>query len=206
MPDRPLAVGFVLFPDFEVLDVFGPLEVLGLFTDAFRIVTIGLAPGPVASAQGPRCVADHGLDDAPPLDALVVPGGRGTRREVENAALMGWLAARAAGATYVASVCTGAALLARAGVLDGCRATSNKRAWDWVVSQGPRVVWVRCARWVRDGRCWTSSGVSAGIDMALELVATHVGRDAAEDAAWRIEHTWHRDPNDDPFAEPRPRR
>src|SRR5574338_457732 len=104
---------------------------------------------------------------------LFVPGGMGTRREVDNPVLLGWLERRAAGATHVTSVCTGAALLARAGLLDGHRATSNKRSWDWVVSQGPRVDWVRRARWVQDGRLWTSSGVSAGIDMTLQLIATH---------------------------------
>jgi transcriptional regulator GlxA family with amidase domain len=204
MSDRALSVGVVLFPDFEVLDVFGPVEVLGFFKDTFRVVMIGPAAGPVPSSQGPRCVADHGLDDAPPLDMLLVPGGMGTRREVDNPVLLGWLERRAAAATHVTSVCTGAALLARAGLLDGHRATSNKRSWDWVVSQGPRVDWIRRARWVQDGRLWTSSGVSAGIDMTLQLVATHVGQDAAEAAAWRIEHAWHRDASYDPFADPRP--
>jgi len=205
MADRPLAVGVVLFPDFELLDVFGPLEVLGFLKDAFRILLIGPAPGPVASIQGPRSVADHGLDDAPGLDMLLVPGGLGTRREVANERLLGWLRERAADATYVTSVCTGAALLARAGLLDGRRATSNKRAWDWVVSQGPKVQWIRRARWVEDGKLWTSSGVSAGIDMTLALVAARLGTEAAEEAAWRIEHAWHRDASLDPFADPRPR-
>jgi transcriptional regulator GlxA family with amidase domain len=204
MADGPLSLGVVLFPDFEVLDVFGPVEVLGFFKDAFRILMIGPGPGPVTSAQGPRCIADHGRDDAPPLDVLLVPGGLGTRREVDNPALLGWLERRAATATYVTSVCTGAALLARAGLLDGRRATSNKRSWDWVVSQGPRVAWQRRARWVEDGRLWTSSGVSAGIDMTLQLVATHVGEEEALATAWRIEHDWHRDASYDPFADPRP--
>jgi len=204
MPDRALSVGVVLFPDFEVLDVFGPVEVLGFFKDAFRIHMIGPAAGPVTSSQGPRCLADYGLDDAPPLDVLLVPGGLGTRRGVDNPALLAWLQRRAADATYVTSVCTGAGLLARAGLLDGRRATSNKRSWDWVVSQGPRVDWIRRARWVEDGRFWTSSGVSAGIDMTLQLAAVRVGLDEAEAAAWRIEHAWHRDAGYDPFADPRP--
>jgi transcriptional regulator GlxA family with amidase domain len=205
MAQPPLVLGVVLFPDFELLDVFGPLEILGHLKDHFHVLMIGPDPAPVASIQGPRTVVDHARADAPPLDALLVPGGLGTRREVENGALLDWLRERAASAAYVTSVCTGAALLARAGVLDGRRATSNKRAWDWVVTQGPKVQWVRRARWVADDRFWTSSGVSAGIDMTLELVATRLGREAAEDFAWRIEHTWHRDATDDPFVEPRPR-
>ena len=206
MADRPLVLGAVLFPDFELLDVFGPLEVLGFLRDTFRIVLVGPEAGPVASVQGPRSIADHGLADCPPLDVLLVPGGLGTRREVGNDHLLGWLRERAADATYVTSVCTGAALLARAGLLDGHRATSNKRSWDWVVSQGPKVEWIRRARWVEDGNRWTSSGVSAGIDMTLQLVATRLGVDVAEETAWRIEHAWHRDATVDPFADPRPAR
>jgi transcriptional regulator GlxA family with amidase domain len=206
MADHRLVLGVVLFPDFELLDVYGPLEVLGHLKDAFRILMVGPDREPVASIQGPRSVVDHGRADAPALDMVLVPGGLGTRREVENESLLGWLQERAADATYVASVCTGAALLARAGLLDGRRATSNKRAWDWVVSQGPKVAWVRRARWIEDAKFWTSSGVSAGIDMTLRLVATRLGQDAAEDAAWRIEYAWHRDASVDPFVDPRPAR
>jgi transcriptional regulator GlxA family with amidase domain len=203
MADRALVLGVVLFPDFELLDVYGPLEVLGHLKHDFEVHMVGPATGPVASVQGPRTVADHGFDDAPALDMLLVPGGLGTRREVENERFLGWLRQRAATASLVTSVCTGSALLARAGILDGQRATSNKRAWEWVVSQGPKVRWVRQARWVEDGKFWTSSGVSAGIDMTLQLVASRLGRDAAEDAAWRIEYTWHRDADVDPFVAPR---
>lgn len=205
MGDRPLILGVVLFPDFELLDVFGPLEVLGFLKDDFRILMVGPERGPIASVQGPRTLCDHGLADCPALDMLLVPGGRGTRREVENDRLLGWLRERAAAAELVASVCTGSGLLARAGILDGHRATSNKRAWDWVVSQGPKVDWVRRARWVEDGKLWTSSGVSAGIDMTLALVAHRLGQEVAEEAAWRIEYTWHRDATVDPFADPRPK-
>jgi transcriptional regulator GlxA family with amidase domain len=206
MSQRPLRLGVVLFPDFELLDVFGPLEVLGLLHDEFHVLLVGPEAGPVASAQGPRTICDHGVAACPPLDALLVPGGRGTRREVENEPLLRWLRERAAAAELVTSVCTGAALLARAGILDGRRATSNKRAWDWVVSQGPHVRWMRRARWVEDGKFWTSSGVSAGIDMTLALVANRLGAEVAEEAAWRLEYAWHRDAAHDPFADPRPPR
>jgi transcriptional regulator GlxA family with amidase domain len=195
-------LGVLLFPGFELLDVFGPLEAFGhrLLGEHYRVRLVAEQAGAVASAQGPRAVADHGLDDCPRLDVLLVPGGMGTRREVDNARLGGWIAARAADAELVTSVCTGAALLARAGVLDGRRATTNKRAFDWVVSQGPRVTWVRRARWVEDGRFVTSSGVSAGIDMALAVVARTVDEDTAEEIARLMEYTRNRDPADDPFA------
>lgn len=199
MADRR-RVGIVLFPGFEVLDVFGPLEVFGGLPDHFDVVTTAEAAGPVASAQRTAAVADTSLADCPACPLLLVPGGVGTRREVDNAALVGWLRERAASAEIVMSVCTGAALLARAGLLDGRRATTNKRAFSWVVSQGPGVTWVPVARWVDDGRLVTSSGVSAGIDMSLHVVARLLGQETADAAAVRMEYDWHRDADVDPFA------
>jgi transcriptional regulator GlxA family with amidase domain len=199
---RRRTLGVLLFSEFELLDVFGPLEAFGnlLVREHFQPLTVAASAGPVMSAQGPQAIADHGLADCPPLDLLLVPGGMGTRREVENPALLEWLRVRAAGAEIVMSVCTGAALLARAGLLDGVAATTNKRAFDWVVTQGPRVDWKRRARWVDAGRLVTSSGVSAGTDMALAVIARLVDAATAERLARIMEWTWHRDPEDDPFA------
>jgi transcriptional regulator GlxA family with amidase domain len=198
----PLTVGIVLFEGFELLDVFGPCEAYGShhLDGAFKLVTVAANGGRVASAQGPSAVADFALDTAPHLDLLLVPGGIGTRREVDNPALLDWLRTRSAGAALVTSVCTGAALLARAALLDGLRATTNKRAFAWVVSQGPAVNWIKQARWVEDGKFATSAGVSAGIDMALALIARIVNADAAEAVALTMEYEWHRDPAWDPFA------
>jgi transcriptional regulator GlxA family with amidase domain len=195
-------IGVVLFDGFELLDVFGPAEAYCSRTldGAFRLVMVADAAGMVASAQGPRAVADHGLSDAPPLDLMMVPGGIGTRREVENPRLMDWLRDRASQAELVTSVCTGAGLLARAGLLDGRSATSNKFAFDWVKRQGPRVNWVGQARWVEDGKYWTSAGVSAGIDMALAIIERLCGSDIAEQTATTMEYEWHRDATWDPFA------
>ncbi len=199
---RCRTLGALLFPEFELLDVFGPLEAFGnLFVrDKFRVLTIGTTAGPVASAQGPQAIAEYGLDDCPPLDLLLVPGGMGTRREVDNETVLAWLRARAADAEIVMSVCTGASLLARAGLLDGLAATTNKRAFDWVVAQGPRVEWRRRARWVDAGKLVTSSGVSAGTDMALAVIARLVDEETAEQVSRIMEWTRHRDPNEDPFA------
>jgi len=193
-------LGVVLYPGFELLDTYGPLEAFGHLPEAFRIVQVAEQAGPVASAQGPRVMPDATLAEAPKLDWLLVPGGIGTRAEVDNAKLVDWLRARAATAERVASVCTGAALLARAGLLDGRRATSNKAVFSWVTSQGPRVTWVPEARWVHDGKFSTSSGVSAGIDMTLDLIAKHVNADTSEALARAMEYEWHRDPAWDPFA------
>ncbi|HTQ24538.1 MAG TPA: DJ-1/PfpI family protein [Candidatus Binataceae bacterium] len=196
-------VGVLLFEGFELLDVFGPLQAWGMLaeiTRAYTIVAAAETPGPIRSAQGPRAVADYALADCPPIDVILVPGGIGTRREVNNAALLEWLRRRAAQAEVVTSVCTGAALLACAGLLDGRRATSNKLAFKWVTSQGPAVQWVGQARWVEDGKFTTSSGVSAGIDMALAMIARLVDVNTAEQIAIRMEYEWHRDPSWDPFA------
>ena len=202
MPPAQRTLGVVLFEGFELLDVFGPCEAYGIHDlgGAFRLTTVAAEAGAVASAQGPSALAEFAFDNCPPLDLLLVPGGIGTRREVENAALIAWLCARAARAELVTSVCTGAALLARAGLLDGLRATTNKRAFAWVVSQGPQVHWIKQARWVEDGKFATSSGVSAGIDMALAIIARLVSPDAADKAAIAMEYEWHRDAAWDPFA------
>ncbi|MGH7842359.1 MAG: DJ-1/PfpI family protein [Candidatus Binataceae bacterium] len=196
-------VGIVLFEGFELLDVFGPAEAYRSpqLKDAFQLVMIAEARGVVTSAQGPQIVPNQSFADAPTFDLLMVPGGIGTRREVDNPVLMTWLRARVAETEFVTSICTGAGLLARAGLLDGHRATSNKFAFDWVKSQGPRVNWVAQARWVEDGKFWTSAGVSAGIDMALAIIARICGTAAAERTAARMEYEWHRDPGWDPFAE-----
>jgi transcriptional regulator GlxA family with amidase domain len=193
-------VGTLLFPGFELLDVYGPLEMFGALPDAFSLQMVAQAAGPVASRQGPQTIADVATADARPYDILLVPGGLGTRTEVDNVALIDWLQQHAQASTIVATVCTGAALLARTGHLDGRKATTNKKAFDWVVSQGPKVNWQRRARWVVDGKYHTSSGVSAGMDMALALIAQLLGKEKAQ---WVANHTEYRatnDANDDPFA------
>jgi transcriptional regulator GlxA family with amidase domain len=195
-------IGALLFPGFELLDVFGPLEAWGMLAYAgnWELVTVAEAAGPVASAQKVRAVADWTLQSCPKLDVLLVPGGMGTRKEVGNAGLLEWLRVRSAAAEVVTSVCTGSALLARAGLLEGRRATTNKASFAWVVSQGPGVTWVKEARWVSDGRFATSSGVSAGIDMTLAVIAQLESAQVADGIATRMEYERHRDPAWDPFA------
>ena len=145
--------------------------------------------------------ADYGFEDCPPLDLVMVPGGFGTLAELRNEALLTWLRDRAESAEIVMSVCSGSAILAKAGLLDGRRATSNKRYFQIAVDQGPNVDWVYKARWVDDGNRVTSSGVSAGIDMALHVIDRLYGTKAAESLADLTEYQWHRDADNDPFAE-----
>lgn len=199
---EPVTVVGVVFAQFELLDLFGPYELFGMLQERVRIVTAAQAPGIVASNQGPRVVADVGMDDVERADVVVVPGGWGTRREMKNAAFLGSLVHLASRTQIVTSVCTGSMLLANAGLLDGRRATSNKRVFDQVAALNDRVQWIRRARWVEDGNIFTSSGVSAGMDMTLAVIARLFDRATAENAARLAEYTWHRDADVDPFAIP----
>ena len=193
-------LGAVLFPGFELLDLCGPLEMFGNLRERLKVLVIAENPGEVASTQGPALKADHGFADCPPLDFLLVPGGWGTRDAIGNPVFMRWLQERGEAAELVMSVCTGSALLAKAGLLEGRRATSNKKSFDWVCEQGPRVDWVREARWVDDGDRVTSSGVSAGIDMALAVVERFYGAEVAEKLATYAEYHRETDSTRDPFA------
>ena len=195
-----MSIGVVLFPDFEILDAFGPIEMLGMHPESFQLRMVAEERGTVSSVQGPKCLAEDEFGDDVAYDAILVPGGQGTRREVNNPSMVEWLRRRAGQAQFVTSVCTGAALLAKAGVLDGRNATTNKMNFDWVASQGPKVLWQYEARWVEDGNIFTSSGVSAGMDMALAFISRTLGETAAEDAALWAEYTRHRDATVDPFA------
>ena len=194
--------GVVLFEGFELLDVFGPLEAWGMLANMgqCKITTVAERSGAVTSAQGPKAIAEFGFSDCPHLDLILVPGGIGTRKEISNQVLLDWLKTRAEKAEVVTTVCTGTAILAHTGLLDGRRATTNKRAFKWVAEQGAKVNWVREARWVEDGKFATSSGVSAGIDMALAVMARLYGAETAEKIAIAMEYEWHRDANWDPFA------
>ena len=193
-------VSVVLFDRFELLDVFGPLELLANLSDRFGINLLAPEAGPGRSAQGPKVLAERSYEDAPDPEIVLVPGGIGTRTLVKDHGFRDWLNSWAGRAEILASVCTGSGVLASAGLLDGYRATSNKRAFAWAREQGPRVEWVAQARWVEDRNRWTSSGVAAGMDMTLALMAKLHTEDVAAAVADGVELDWHRDPTWDPFA------
>ena len=197
---KPLIGGMLLFPGFELLDATGPLTVLGKVPSQLAMTTFAERTGSVESSLGVGLLAKHDLTDCPPLDLLVVPGGPGTRTEVANERLLHAIRERAAEARTVFSVCTGAALLARAGVLDGRRATTNKQAFQWVCEQSRDVEWVSRARWVEDGRFVTSSGVTAGIDAAFAVLARLLGEELADAVARGLEYRREHDPLNDPFG------
>lgn len=195
-------IGAVIFEGFEMLDYFGPLEMFAMHRDKFKIVAVGETAKPVTSSGGPAVVPDTTFADGDRYDVVLVPGGKGVRVEIGNTAMLKWLRTACAEAEVVTSVCTGSALLARAGLLDGRVATTNKLAFDWVreVSQTEAVDWLRSARWVKDGKFYTSSGVSAGTDMSLQVIADLLGEEAAQTAAFWAEYEANRDADNDPFA------
>jgi putative intracellular protease/amidase len=192
-------VGVVLYPGFEVLDVFGPVEMWAYVPD-FHVIFLAQKAGPVLSTQKVAAVADYSFETAPALDIMMVPGGLGSYTELKNPVFLDFLRAQDRHTSLTTSVCSGSWLLAKAGLLEGRRATSNKLYFSVAVSQPAKVEWVKHARWVEDGKYITSSGVSAGIDMALGVIARLHGRDPARRLARGLEYQWSEDPDNDPFA------
>lgn len=192
VPNDPASptIGILLFDDAEELDFVGPWEVLTsmcMVKQRGRVVTIAERAGEVRCAKGMRVIAEHGFDDAPPLDVVLVPGGMGTRREVSNARLIAWLRETGGRARFVTSVCTGALLLHEAGFAKGRRVTTH---WAFVPQLRERgdVTVLDDVRFVRDGNVVTAAGVSAGIDMALWLVGQIHDPKTARDVQRYIEY------------------
>jgi transcriptional regulator GlxA family with amidase domain len=172
--------GLLIFDDAEELDFVGPWEVFTssslLRGEADTVVTIAERTGPVRCSKGLRVLPDHAFGEHPPLDVMLVPGGMGTRREVANPALIGWI--KGTPAEWITSVCTGSLLLHESGHARGRRVATHYSFEDALEARGDVTV-VRDARYVVDGNLVTSQGVSAGIDMALWLVGRLHGRDHA---------------------------
>ena len=207
MSSHPFTIGAVLYPGFEMLDMFGPLEMFSMLgTDNVEIKMIAQNMNSVAAAMGvaldagPRVEPDHDFSSCPPLDIVLVPGGFGTRAELENSVLLHFLKEKSESADIVASVCTGSALLAKAGCLEHKSATSNKQFFSLATQQSSNVQWIEKARWVEDEKFFTSSGVSAGMDMSLAIITRLFGIETAENIAKATEYTWHRDADVDPFT------
>lgn len=183
--------GLLIFDGVEELDFVGPWEVFTassmLRDQADTAVLVAERPDPVSCGKGMRVLPDHTLGDCPPLDVLLVPGGRGTRREVDNAGLTEWIGRTAARADWVTSVCTGSLLLHEAGPARGRRVATHHGFEDELQARGDITV-VRDARYVVDGNLVTSQGVSAGIDMALWLIGRLHGRDHARAARRYIQY------------------
>ena len=203
----------ILFQTFDLLDVFGPLDALQMLSkqqqlDLF-LLSESLDPitteptasfmNPKNSSFFPKVLPTHTFADAPDLDVLIVPGGLGTRSPFLNGTI-DYIRNTYPKLKYLLTVCTGAGVAARAGVLDGKRATTNKLSWNSTVSLRTEVNWVPKARWIVDGNTWSSSGISAGIDLTLAFVEHIHGNEVANTVANQMEYEWHNDSSWDPFS------
>lgn len=193
-------VEILLFDKFETLDVFGPVEILGRLPEVFKLNFISVHGGLVESSQKVKVETNLYIRDDDILKILFVPGGSGTREKVHDNDFINFIENISKESKYIISVCTGSALLAKAGILNGKRATTNKRAFNWVTEQNEDVLWVKEARWVKDGNIYTSSGVSAGIDMALGFIEDLMGKEKALEISKGIEYLWNEDSKYDPFS------
>lgn len=184
----------------EMLDICGPLSLFGMLPDEFSIAIATRDGFAARCSNGVSIDADFSFDSASDPDLLLIPGGSGTRLLVNDELFLAALKSMHDASSLTMSVCTGAALIAKAGCLDERTATTNKLAWDWATSQGSSTTWKRRARWVRDGDIYTSSGISAGMDMALAVIRDEISEKAAMDVARWAEYIWKDNPNEDPFA------
>jgi transcriptional regulator GlxA family with amidase domain len=195
-----IRVGILIFENVEVLDFAGPFEVFSRTrlvpgTDSrrsedsapFQVFTVARTRDPIRATGGLIVVPSHGWDDAPPIDLLVVPGGFGTRPLLHDEETLEWIRRTAAGARQVTSVCTGALLLGKAGLLRGRRATTHWASLDLLESLDVGAIVERSLRVVDDGVI-SSGGVAAGIDMAFYLVERMFGREVADETAHYIEY------------------
>jgi transcriptional regulator GlxA family with amidase domain len=191
-------VGIVIFDEVEVLDFCGPFEVFSVVRlheekrleepSPFEVKLIAEHGGTITATGGMRVTADYGFADCPELDILCVPGGWGTRREVSNRVILDWLHHRAAQVELLTSVCTGSMLLGFAGLLEGRQATTHWRSLDWMQNSFPQTTVLRNQHVVEDGSIVTSAGISAGIDMALTVVARYHGESIARATARHMEY------------------
>jgi putative intracellular protease/amidase len=188
----------IVFEEYETLDMAGPIEVLAQIP-GMEIELYSVYGGLQKSSQNLKTMALP-LTNAPMGGILLIPGGRGTRKLAADPIFVSSIGAYAERADYVLTVCTGSALLAATGLLDGKKATSNKKAFEWARSVRPEVDWQRSARWCVDGKYYTSSGVSAGMDMALGFASDLAGEGTALKIAENIEYIWNSDKDSDPFA------
>ncbi len=193
-------VGIVLFENVEILDFCGPFEV---FSSArlddgkrleqpspFEVSLVAENSAPITATGGMKVIPHHTFETCPELDILVVPGGWGTRRELNNPVLLDWLRKVAQEVRTLTSVCTGSMLLGFAGLLDGLHATTHWRSLDWMRDSFPAVTVEYEKHVVEDGRVLTSAGISAGIDMALKVVERYFGKDIARATAKHMEYPY----------------
>jgi transcriptional regulator GlxA family with amidase domain len=191
-------VGIVLFNDIEVLDFCGPFEVFSATRlneekrrdepSPFKVSLVAETLSYVTTTGGMKVIPQYSFENCPQIDILVVPGGWGTRKELNNPVMLEWLRTQAAEVEILTSVCTGSMLLGFAGLIDGLHATTHWRSLDWMRDSFPKVIVEYEQHVVSDGRVFTSAGISAGIDMAIKVVARYYGEDIARATAVHMEY------------------
>ena len=190
-------INVLLFDRFETLDAMGPVEMLARPAN-YTVGFFSIEGGTVASSQGVPVVT-RPISDMDRTGTLLLPGGWGVRGLDSDRAFLTTLRSLADDAEWVLSVCNGSVLLSACGALDERKATSNKKLFQDALDSSGNVAWVQRARWVVDGKFYTASGVSAGIDMALGFMSDRLGRAEAEETATAAEYLWNDDPTNDPF-------
>jgi len=193
-------VGIVVFNSVEVLDFCGPFEVFSVTRlheerrreepSPFEVLLVAEKNDAVHTTGGMKVIPDHTFESCPKLDILVVPGGWGTRKELKNPVMLDWLRNRALEVETMTSVCTGSMLLGFAGLLDGHRATTHWLSLDWMRESFPSVTVEYDKHVVENGNVITSAGISAGIDMALKVVARYCGESVARATAKYMEYPY----------------
>jgi transcriptional regulator GlxA family with amidase domain len=166
--------------------------------DLYEVALVSLEGGLVSNRHGLR-VHTEKIPEKNTDNILLLPGGWGVRAYIDKPVFLEALKTLATESRYVLSVCNGSALLGKAGLLTGRKATTNKGAFHWVTAQCPEVWWQKKARWVVDGKFYTSSGVSAGMDMTLGFLRDQHGLALAEEIAHEIEYRWQQDKDKDDF-------
>jgi len=195
----PLGVGILVFPEVDVLDATGPAEVFGAVGAAtasagFRVSLVAQGPAPVRTTVGVRLLPDCTVSEIEHLDLLVVPGGDGSRRVVDEAAHLQAVRTLTQRASRVLSVCTGARILAALGLLDGREVTTHQSALGEIAERAPTAVLRPRYRYTDNGAVLTAAGVTAGIDLALHVVGQTYGRPVATATARYLEHAWRQAP------------
>ena len=187
-------VAILMFDDVEVLDFAGPFEVFSVTSELskgerpFAVSTVAEHPGAVNARNGLSVNPDCTISDCPPPDILIVPGGQGTRKLIDNSAVINWIKDCARTAELVLSVCTGSLLLAKADLLEGLAATTHHRALELLRELAPNTTIIENQRFVDNGKIITSGGIAAGIDMSLHVVGKLLGTAQAEQTAEHMEY------------------
>lgn len=194
MPE-PRNVAILIFDDVEVLDFCGPFEVFSVTgrkenQQPFNVYTVAENDGPILARNGLSVNPAYTIDSCPEPEILIVPGGYGTRPLLDNAGLLEWIGRQAGQVELLLSVCTGALLLAKAGLLDGLEATTHHGSFDLLAEIAPGTTVCQDQRVVDNGRVVTSGGISAGIDMAFHVVSRLLGEQVALETAGYMEYDW----------------